>query len=472
MSVNAPARHTPRAKLSRRWLRGLLFLQLITGFVLVIKWMNPSACETRELLGFLAAISILPPPFFLWFLARESSTLYAFAWVVVIRVLGLLFCLAQTFLISGILYAVLLVGAEIHDADVLLITTILLTILSLCTFFSLIAVCLCNPWGRSETNPCPARDPSAKTHFLSARGWIGLLLALAIGGGAACWLYAIKTKPALAPTTLPAGAAEAVKRQEETAKALGVSKELVLDLGNKVTMKLVLIPAGKFMMGSPETEKGRESNEGPQHEVNISKPFFLGVYEVTQEQYEQIIGKNPSILKGAKNPVECVSWNAAVEFCKKLSQKTGRTASLPTEAQWEYACRAGSKTRFSFGDKDEDLHKYGNYCDKSNTDGFPWQDEDHNDGFDKTAPVGSLKANAWGLYDVHGNVWEWCGDWYDSYANAKNQDPMGPDSGSDHVLRGGGWHLNHQGCTSATRSRYPPDGGSDLVGFRVAVDSK
>ena len=157
MSVNAPACRTPRAKLSRRWLRGLLFLQLIMGLVLVVKWMNQSACETRELLGFLAAISILPPPFFLWFLARESSTLYAFAWVVVIRVLGLLFCLAQTFLISGILYAVLLVGAEIHDADVLLITTILLTILSLCTFFSLIAVCiLCR-----ESYHCCADFPHA-----------------------------------------------------------------------------------------------------------------------------------------------------------------------------------------------------------------------------------------------------------------------------------------------------------------------
>jgi hypothetical protein len=161
MSGNAPpARHTPRAKLSRRVLSVLLFLQLITGFAIAL--MNHSdSGATTEILGFLAAISVLPPPLFLWFLARESSTLYAFGWVVVIRVLGLLFYLAQTCIVSGLLYMVWLVGAEIHDADALGIATILLTILSLCTFFSLIAVCLCNPWGRSKTNPRPARNPSA-----------------------------------------------------------------------------------------------------------------------------------------------------------------------------------------------------------------------------------------------------------------------------------------------------------------------
>jgi len=199
----------------------------------------------------------------------------------------------------------------------------------------------------------------------------------------------------------------------------------------------------------------------------------MGVYEVTQEQYEQVIGKNPSIFKGAKNPVENVSWDDAVEFCKKLSQKTGKTVSLPTEARWEYACRAGTKTRFGFGDKDEDLCKYGNYCDKSNTPGRPWQDKDHNDGFDKTAPVGSLKPNDWGLYDMHGNVWEWCSDWYaDSYANAKNVDPAGPDSGSLRVLRAGGWDADPQSCRSAGRYWDSPVHRYGFVGFRVAVDLK
>jgi formylglycine-generating enzyme required for sulfatase activity len=250
-------------------------------------------------------------------------------------------------------------------------------------------------------------------------------------------------------------------------------KELVLDLGNNVTMKLALIPAGKFIMGSPDSEKDRSTAEGPQREVTISKPFYMGVFEVTQEQYEQVMGKNPSAFKGAKNPVETVSWEDAVEFCKKLSAKTGKTVSLPTEAQWEYACRAGTKTRFGFGDADADLCKYGNYCDKSNTNGFDWQDKDHNDGFDKTAPVGSLKPNDWGLYDMHGNVWEWCSDWYaDSYADAKNQDPAGPDSGTLRVLRGGGWSDTPLHCRSAFCDRDSPDYRSYRIGFRVAVDLK
>jgi formylglycine-generating enzyme required for sulfatase activity/TolB-like protein len=246
--------------------------------------------------------------------------------------------------------------------------------------------------------------------------------------------------------------------------------KLTLDLGSGVSMKLALIPAGKFTMGSPDGEKDHQADESPQHEVTISKPFYMGVCEVTQEQYEQIIGKNPSTFKGAKNPVEMVSWEDAVEFCKKLSAKTGKTVSLPTEAQWEYACRAGSKTRFGFGDKDEDLFKYGNYCDKSNTNGFQWQDKDHNDGFDKTAPVGSLKPNDWGLYDMHGNVWEWCSDWYaDSYANAKSVDPAGPDSGSGRVLRGGGWPSGPLYCRSAFRDWDPPVSRHYNFGFRVVV---
>jgi formylglycine-generating enzyme required for sulfatase activity len=274
--------------------------------------------------------------------------------------------------------------------------------------------------------------------------------------GAAWWALgavaaAPSTQPATQPSTQPA-------------------KELTLDLGNKVTMKLALIPAGKFLMGSPDGEKDGQTDERPQHEVTISKPFYMGVYEVTQEQYEQIIGKNPSSFKGAKNPVESVSWDEAVAFCQALSRKTGKTVSLPTEAQWEYACRAGTKTRFGFGDKDEDLCKYGNYCDKSNTNDLSWQDKDHNDGFDKTAPVGSLKANDWGLYDMHGNVWEWCSDWYaDSYANAKNQDPQGPDSGTQRVLRGGCWNLYPRCCRSAIRLRLNPDYRFFGNGFRVVV---
>jgi formylglycine-generating enzyme required for sulfatase activity len=154
-------------------------------------------------------------------------------------------------------------------------------------------------------------------------------------------------------------------------KEVAPAKELTLDLGGEVTRKLVLVPAGKFMMGSSKDQQDAAkkefekagfpdadiSDEGPQREVTISKPFYLGVYEVTQAQYEQIMGKNPSNFKDAKNPVETVSWDEAVEFCKKLSEKTGKKVHLPTEAQWEYACRAGSKTMFSFGDDVADLYK-------------------------------------------------------------------------------------------------------------------
>ncbi len=248
-----------------------------------------------------------------------------------------------------------------------------------------------------------------------------------------------------------------------------------LDLGKAVTMELVLIPAGKFTMGSPDSEEGRSSSEGPQHEVTISKPFYMGAHEVTQEQYEAVIGSHPSKSHfiGATNPVEMVSWEDAVAFCHALFRKTGKTVNLPTEAQWEYACRAGSKTRFSFSDSDAYLHRYGNYCDKSNTDYLWWQDKAHNDGHDKTASVGSFWSNAFGLYDMHGNVWEWCNDWYaDSYANAKNVDPAGPDSGSLRVLRGGGWGRAPALCRSAFRY-----GGTRAfrylhVGFRVSVDLK
>jgi formylglycine-generating enzyme required for sulfatase activity len=238
-------------------------------------------------------------------------------------------------------------------------------------------------------------------------------------------------------------------------------KELTLDLGNNVSMKLLLIPAGKSMMGSPDGEKDGLTDERPQHEVTISKPFYLGVYEVTQEQYEQIMGKNPSEFKGAKYPVEAVIWEDAVEFCKKLSAKTGKTVSLPTEAQWEYACRAGTKTRFGFGDKDEDLGDYA------------WWGYDNGNSEKQTHPVGQKKPNAWGLYDMHGNVWEWCSDWYaDSYANAKKQDPTGPDSGELRVLRGGSWFSFPQHCRSASRNSKAV--GNRILsifvgGFRVAV---
>jgi formylglycine-generating enzyme required for sulfatase activity len=242
-------------------------------------------------------------------------------------------------------------------------------------------------------------------------------------------------------------------------EAAASAKQLTVDLGNKVTMKLVLIPAGKFTMGSPDDEKDHQKGESPQHEVTISKAFYMGVYAVTQEQYGQMMGKNPSNFKCAQNPVETVSWVDAVEFCEVLSKKTGKNIRLPTEAEWEYACRAGSKTRFSYGDDDDKLGDYAWYNKR---------------GGGVAHPVGQKKPNEWGLYDMHGNVCQWCSDWYgeDYYsAKANDRDPQGPDSGSTRVLRGGSWwEDNPTGCRSAGRSRGNPGGLSfGGIGFRVVV---
>jgi formylglycine-generating enzyme required for sulfatase activity len=273
--------------------------------------------------------------------------------------------------------------------------------------------------------------------------------------GVAWWVLAAgpaepSTQPATQPSTQPA-------------------KTLTLDLGNKVTLKLVLIPAGKFLMGSPETEKDHAKDE-VQHEVTITKPFYLGVYEVTQEQYEAVIGENRSEFKGPRNPVERVSWDDAIQFCNKLSAKTLKTVRLATEAQWESACRAGSGTRFSFGDKDADLYLYGNYADRCCTSPASRNDQEHSDGYDGTAPVGSYKPNAWGLYDMHGNLWEWCADWFaDSYANADKTDPTGPASGTERVLRGGCWNAIPMACCSGGRTGYDPARRLKTFGFRVVV---
>jgi len=246
------------------------------------------------------------------------------------------------------------------------------------------------------------------------------------------------------------------------------AKELTLDLGGNISMKLVLIPAGKFTMGSPDNEKDRASDEGPQREVTISKPFYMGIYEVTQEQYEQVVGKNPSHFKGAQNPVERVSWEDAVAFCQALSRKRGKTVSLPTEAQWEYACRAGATTPFHTGQtiSTDEANYDGNYVYGNGQKGKYRQ---------TTIAVGSFKPNDFGLYDMHGNVWEWCSDWYaHSYANAKNVDPAGPGSGTitARVVRGGSWGSIPILCRSAGRCGGPPDARMGDFGFRVVVDLK
>jgi len=252
----------------------------------------------------------------------------------------------------------------------------------------------------------------------------------------------------------PFDAAEAGRRQKLAAEALGVPAEKLVDLGGGVKLELVLIPAGAFEMGSPAGKKARQEPDDQVHRVRITKPFYLGKYEVTQEQWEKVIGKNPSDFRGPMNPVEQLSWDDCQDFLKKLNAlvfapvPVGKGAGakaefrLPTEAEWEYACRAGSKGRFCFGDSDDELGKYAWYQGNSG---------------DKTHPVGEKKPNAWGMHDMHGNVWEWCQDWYGVYAGgAAQDDPIGPDKGSTRVLRGGSWNGDPDLCRSAIRARGAP----------------
>ena len=225
-------------------------------------------------------------------------------------------------------------------------------------------------------------------------------------------------------------------------------------------MKLRLIPAGEFMMGSPGTESDRSDDE-TQHRVSITKPFYLGVTEVTQEQYQKVMGSNPSKFKGPQNPVETVSWADAVEFCGKLSampaEKTaGHVYRLPTEAEWEYACRSGTTMAYGFGDDASRLGDYGWF--EGNSDS-------------STHPVGEKKPNAWGLYDMHGSLDEWCQVWHGAYPSGSATDPIGPTSGSYRVLRGGSWLIFAGDCRSAFRFRFAPEFRSNYLGFRVLRSS-
>ncbi|MBW4612303.1 MAG: SUMF1/EgtB/PvdO family nonheme iron enzyme [Desmonostoc vinosum HA7617-LM4] len=240
------------------------------------------------------------------------------------------------------------------------------------------------------------------------------------------------------------------------------AKYFVEDLGGGVTLNMVQIPSGTFTMGSPAGEKGRISNEGPQHQVTVSE-FFMGKYEVTQAQYQAIMGNNPSNFKGEKRPVEKVSWNDAVEFCKKLSQRMGRTYRLPSEAEWEYACRAGTTTPFYFGETiTSDLVNYkGTYTYASASKGQYRQ---------QTTEVGIFPPNAFGLYDMHGNVLEWCQDHYHSnYQGAPtNGSAWFNDNDNQYcLLRGGSWYYIPVYCRSATRYWNGADLRYFTFGFRV-----
>ena len=235
-------------------------------------------------------------------------------------------------------------------------------------------------------------------------------------------------------------------------------KEIAVDLGSGVRLELVLIPAGEFLMGSPESDKDAAPNEKPQHRVRITKPFYLGKRLVTQEQWEAVMGDDPSRFEGPENPVENVSWDDCQRFLGKLNERFGVEAGrfqLPTEAQWEYACRAGSRSRYWFGEDEGQLDKCA-WCEK-NSGG-------------RTHPVGEKRPNAWGLYDMSGNVWEWCADWWDSdyYAHSPVDDPSGPATGSGRLGRGGGWNRPAGFCRSAHRGHGGHGYRSDNLGLRVS----
>ncbi len=277
-------------------------------------------------------------------------------------------------------------------------------------------------------------------------------------------------------------------------------KTLTLKLADGVEMKFALIPAGKFTMGSPETEKDRDKDE-TQHEVTISKPFYMGQTHVTVDQFAAFVkdsgyktdaekdgwstgieitdGKldvkkvngaswrNPSFDQKGDHPVVQVSWNDAQAFCDWLSKKSGKTVHLPTEAQWEYACRASTKTAYPWGDNPDDGKGWANGADQTLKKKLPnapadWEFFSWEDGFVFTSPVGSFKTNAFGLYDMNGNAWQWCGDWYGDYEKGTATDPSGADTGDWRVMRGGSWICDPSFCRSAYRGINRFD-----IGFRV-----
>ena len=254
-----------------------------------------------------------------------------------------------------------------------------------------------------------------------------------------------------------ASAQQTVTTATKESSMPGPKKAETYDLGGGVKLEMILIRPGSFMMGS---DKG-DSDEKPAHKVKITNPFYLGKFEVTQAQYQAVMGSNPSNFKGEGNlPVEMVSWDDCQGFLKKLNEKMpGKEFRLPTEAEWEFACRAGSTTEYCFGDDESILEQYAWYSNNSNS---------------KTHPVGGKKPNAWGLYDMYGNVWEWCNDYYGDkyYESSPAEDPKGADSSDVRVLRGGSgstfvpWY-----CRSATRSGDVPTVRTVDNGFRVSCSS-
>ena len=282
----------------------------------------------------------------------------------------------------------------------------------------------------------------------------GLVIAVALALFPLCvWAQTLKpaatSKPASGPAEVysawPFDANEAVKRQNDTAKAMSIHKEVAVDLGDKISMKFILIPAGKFMMGDPNNLR----------ETAIAKPYYMAVYKVTQAQYQQVMGDNPSSAKTKDFPVNQVTWKDAVDFCQKASKKTGKKIHLPSEAQWDNACRAGANTKFFWGDDESKLGDYAWYRD--------------NLGGQMRA-VGLKKPNAWGLYDINGLMWEPC-----RIHEADANTDVTKDTAKDYVSRGATWgsrpFMFVLGVTSFAGEDRTEGKGLDRFGFRVAMDA-
>ncbi|MFN9733782.1 MAG: SUMF1/EgtB/PvdO family nonheme iron enzyme [Microcystis sp.] len=291
--------------------------------------------------------------------------------------------------------------------------------------------------------PPPASPPPKRTitSGITRRKWLYNSVGMIIFGGAIALVIDKRDVWLKLPSTSPS---------DEPIKPTFTEK-----LPGGLQLEMVELPGGEFMMGSPDSDPDAQSNEKPQHQVKVNS-FAIGKYPITQAQYQAVMGNNPSYFKNnPQNPVERVSWNDAQAFCQKLSQITGKTYRLPTEAEWEYACRAGTTTRYYFGD---DANQLGDYA---------W----HNgNSQDKTHPVGQKRPNAWGLYDMSGNVWEWCEDnWHDNYIGAPKDGSAWLTNDNDYqILRGGSWYLNPNFCRSAFRFYYfRRDYFSFFLGFRV-----
>ncbi|MFM7168268.1 MAG: formylglycine-generating enzyme family protein [Planctomycetaceae bacterium] len=281
--------------------------------------------------------------------------------------------------------------------------------------------------------------------------WLLLSVALTIGCGGTVVAQQVEAQPG-----------SPAKERSSAAATGGQSKEVV----NTIGIKLVLIPAGTFTMGSPPGDIVLYREDETQHEVTLTRSFYMGRTEVTQGQWKKVMGSEPwkgerYVVEGDDYPVVCVSWNDAVEFCKKLSALEGKVYRLPTEAEWEYACRGGTKTAFSFGDEFEELGKYAWWG------GHDWNGNARKERY--AHRVAQKLPNPFGLHDMHGNVWEWCSDWYGDYPSTPLTDPRGPDATSHRVLRGGSW-LDAFDVRCARRFRGTPEGRGYFYGLRLVLE--